>query len=409
MGYLSFDASVKISKSGKYHSTKKNGISGSGGIEGYMHHIGRDLDLENGIEQNHSNENINLDLTSENESYYKDSEGWKLASNTKDMIDAVNRRIQYAIDHGARIYNGGKNDTVICRPIVIQIDEAEIEDHEDTWKNDIVEMLENEFGYDNITSLSIHRDETSVHVHAAFTPVYEDESGKCSVSQTKFFTGKNALAAQHKRMRKYLIDRGYDIEIENKPIEEQCAGYTDKEGVYHAQGLTPEELNQISTRKIQLNTDKLKLKMDRIQLESDKKDFKDNKDDWDTEVKLKRKKLRETENTALKRAQEAEQLKKDYTDKLKTLEQDFQDKINIILQNLNIMNLDEETQTMLKRSTIKLTNNRTGVTKEFNSYERLQKQIASHKDDIHSKIDRMLKNFFPELEEEEQKGQQYGE
>lgn len=72
MGYLSFDASVKIHQSGRYTSTKTS-KAGNGGILGYLRHVDRGTARRNGCEVQHSNMNINPDFTLENESYYKDS------------------------------------------------------------------------------------------------------------------------------------------------------------------------------------------------------------------------------------------------------------------------------------------------------------------------------------------------
>lgn len=72
MGYLSFDASVKIHQSGRYASTKTR-RSGSGGIYGYLRHIDRGTARRLGCEVQHSNTAINSDMTLQNESYYKDS------------------------------------------------------------------------------------------------------------------------------------------------------------------------------------------------------------------------------------------------------------------------------------------------------------------------------------------------
>ena len=74
IGYLSFDASVKIHRSGRYASTKTN-KTGYGGIEGYIRHIDRETDRRNGCEVNHTNLDINADLTLENESYYRNEKG----------------------------------------------------------------------------------------------------------------------------------------------------------------------------------------------------------------------------------------------------------------------------------------------------------------------------------------------
>lgn len=72
VGYLSFDASVKVHQSGRYASTKTS-KSGNGGILGYLRHIDRETARRLGCEVQHSNANINSELTLQNESYYKDS------------------------------------------------------------------------------------------------------------------------------------------------------------------------------------------------------------------------------------------------------------------------------------------------------------------------------------------------
>ena len=75
MGYLSFDASVKISANGDWHSSKNGGSSGTGGVRGFAHHLGRHLDRLNGIEVMHGNQDINADMTEYNECYIKDADG----------------------------------------------------------------------------------------------------------------------------------------------------------------------------------------------------------------------------------------------------------------------------------------------------------------------------------------------
>ena len=168
------------------------------------------------------------------------------------MAGAIEARVEYARKHGARIYTGGKNDTVIVRPLVVQLDGDVVAEHEDTWAWDVIGILEEQFGKENITGFSIHKDETNVHLHAAFVPCYETEKGgktKAVLSQTKFFKNPKQLAGLHKKIRKSLLDKGYDIELENKPIEEALAGYTDKNGVFHQQGLTPDQLKELTAQK----------------------------------------------------------------------------------------------------------------------------------------------------------------
>lgn len=264
IGYLSFDASVKIHYSGKYTSTKTS-KSGKMGIAGYIRHIDRSTDKMNGCEVQHSNPDINSDLTLENESYYKDSNGeWQRTSHSKDMVNAINRRIEYAKEHGARISTKGKNDTVIVRPLVLQMGNNSITGHENTWMWDLIGILEEEFGTDNITGFSIHKDETNPHIHVCFVPCHESEKNgklKCTISQTKFFHNPKQLAGLHRKFRKKLLDKGYDLELENKPIEEVLACYYDKDGKFHQQGLTPDMLKRLSNKEIQLRMEMIRMRI----------------------------------------------------------------------------------------------------------------------------------------------------
>ena len=270
IGYLSFDASVKIHKSGRFASTKTNRM-GWGGIYGYIRHIDRGTDRRNGCEVQHSNPDINPDYTLENESFYKDQNGeWKPTVHSSDMVGAVNRRIDYAREHKARISSKGKNDTVIVRPIVVQMDRDILQEHSDTWVWDVIEILEGMFMEDNVTGFSVHRDETNIHIHAIFVPCYEQKKDggeiKCAISQTKFFKNPKQLAGMHREIRKKLLQKGYDIQQENKPIEEHLAGYVDKDGVWHQQGLTPEQLKELTGRKEQLQKEEEKLKIEKYQV-----------------------------------------------------------------------------------------------------------------------------------------------
>lgn len=268
---MSFDASQKIHFSGKCTSTKTN-KTGHGGIAGYIRHIDRGTDRKNGCEVQHSNPDIDSDLTLQNESYYKDSNGeWQETEHSKDMVDAINRRVEYAKEHGARITAKGKNDTVIVRPLVVQLDSDSIAEHENTWMWDVMEILEKQFGADNITGFSVHKDETNPHLHISFIPCYESQKNgeiKCTISQTKFFKNPKQLAGLHKKFRKSLLDKGYtNLEQENKPLEEQIFTYTDKHNCKKILPLTPDQLKELSDRKINLRLEELKMSIRRDELD----------------------------------------------------------------------------------------------------------------------------------------------
>lgn len=270
MGYLSFDASVKIHQSGRYTSTKTS-KTGYGGIRGYIRHIDRGTDRKNNCEVEHSNPDINPLYTLENESYYKNSQGvWQKTDKSSDMTGAVNRRVAYAKEHGARIASKGQNDTVIARPLVVQLDSETIKGHGDSWVWDSIEIIEQIFGKENIVGFSVHKDETNVHLHVIFVPCYEtekDSETKCTLSQSKFFRSPKQLASMHQKIRKFLCNRGYEVEQENKPIEEQLAGYYDKEGVWHQQGLTPDQLKELSQKELNLKMEEINMKLRRDEMD----------------------------------------------------------------------------------------------------------------------------------------------
>lgn len=187
------------------------------------------------------------------------------------MANSINQRIQYAKEHGARISTKGQNDTVIARPLILQLDEESIQGHEDTWAWDLIQILEDMFGEENILGFSVHRDETNVHIHVLFVPCYEEKKTngkvKCTLSQTKFFRNPKQLAGMHKHIRKELLDNGYKIEKDNKPIEQQLAGYYDKQGVWHQQGLTPDQLKQITKRHNELDEKEREIMLSKHELD----------------------------------------------------------------------------------------------------------------------------------------------
>lgn len=187
------------------------------------------------------------------------------------MANSINQRIRYAKEHGARIANKGQNDTVIARPLILQLDEESIQGHEDTWAWDLIQILEDMFGKENVLGFSIHKDETNVHIHVLFVPCYEEKKTngkvKCTLSQTKFFRNPKQLAGMHKHIRKELLDKDYKIEKDNKPIEQQLAGYYDKQGVWHQQGLTPDQLKEITKRHNELDEKEREIMLSKHELD----------------------------------------------------------------------------------------------------------------------------------------------
>lgn len=188
------------------------------------------------------------------------------------MANSVIRRIEYAKKNGARIASKGQNDTVIVRPLIVQLDSESIKGHENTWVWDMISILEDMFDKENILGFSVHRDETNVHIHVLFVPCHEIKKAngkiKCTLSQTQFFKNPRQLAGMHKHIRKKLLDKDYNIQKENKPIEEMLAGYTDKHGIFHQQGLTPDQLKAITNRHKELNEKEREIMLSKEELDT---------------------------------------------------------------------------------------------------------------------------------------------
>ena len=280
MGRLSFDASVKIQANGHWHSTKAdrfgNKRSGTGGVIGYIEHVARDVDLENGREVEHSNFNIDSDLTEDNETYYKDLEGsWQLCTDTKQLYGAYKRLYDKVQQNSSKAI---RKDAVVLRPVLLQADGVDT----DKFIEDSIEWLEDTYGDHNVIGFSVHRDETNVHIHVMIGTATErmererllDENGEpvrgkngkpkygepkptgeLTFGQKEVYSGPKALAKMHRDFRAFLIERGHDIELDNKPPEEYLSSYTDANGNVHQKGMTPQELEEVQEIREKLDRD----------------------------------------------------------------------------------------------------------------------------------------------------------
>lgn len=187
---ISFDASLKIKK---------------GQEKGYINHLARDVfDKENGYSLQHKNENINSELTNENQTFVNDGNGgFKEMESIKEATDYLDKRL-------GTVKKKLRKDAVISRPLVVQLDKAYMEKYNEAGviegNNHALDWVTTEFGIDNIVCFSLHMDETNPHMHIMFTPVTED--GR--LSQTDWFKSPATLKKQHDNLRKHMQDNGYN-------------------------------------------------------------------------------------------------------------------------------------------------------------------------------------------------------
>ena len=296
MGYLSFDASIKICANGRWHCTKTNlngsKTCGTGGIEGYIHHVARDADRVNGIEVEHSNPNIDPAETSKNITYYKDEHGlWQRCTDSKQLRDAYDRLFEEVKTSSSKAI---RKDAVTVRPVVVQVDPATYGDRFDDFLTCCVAWMEKTYDPRNVLGFSVHVDETSLHLHAMIGTstermvrerLYDPDgnplmtkkghprygnpvpTGELTFDQKAIYSGPQALAAMHLDFREFLIENGFEIELENRPLEDYLVTWVDKNGNTHQKGLTPRELEKISNLKIALKTREMRSKVKEKELD----------------------------------------------------------------------------------------------------------------------------------------------
>lgn len=226
MSYLSCDFSYKISASGAAHSTGKNSNQynrgprdNHRGIKGYFQYLSREIDVKNGNEIYGYHESIDRAKTLNNITCFRDANGkFQRCKSADDLMGAFERRIN---DVEVKRHLNGKDITLkgqkalkknscVLRPIVIQ---AEGHDDNKFYVN-ALNLLGHQVGEENIIGFSIHRDETSSHMHVLVVPV----SGHSLDQQKVLPNTPKKTEAFHKRMRDGMRNRGYeDISLENKP------------------------------------------------------------------------------------------------------------------------------------------------------------------------------------------------
>ena len=102
------------------------------------------------------------------------------------------------------------------RSLILQLDPEWYEEHEQEDERKysydcMITWVCETFGKENIISFSVHEDETNPHIHVSFCPVTQD--GRLS---QKDFIDKKMLKNQHKSLREYMTEKGFDIEMRNK-------------------------------------------------------------------------------------------------------------------------------------------------------------------------------------------------
>ena len=210
----SMDCSVRVKKSG---------------VSGYLHHLYRDLYGD----YNHSNKNINKELTENNLSLVYDDELGELVHPAN--IDELKEKLFADVTAYENAGNTIRKDAVYLRPVMMELGNGFYEDMPDGVKGadgddhtEIDYMYEwacKTWGKENIRGLVCHMDEVhddigqEIHPHVTFlvSSIREDGKGNLSMNQKHIINGKNHLKSLHKSFRSFMKDKGLDIQMENLP------------------------------------------------------------------------------------------------------------------------------------------------------------------------------------------------
>ena len=198
---LSFDASVKC------HSI--------GDVKGLLHHNGRDVDADNGIEVVHANLDIRPEDTDKNETWTIGQDGKQVLADSVDQVmDALKHRLDDVV--GRKVKN-----PVVLRPLVLQLDpewyKGKTQAEKDAAADDMLAWAEKTFDKRNLIYVCRHVDEgengkEAEHLHIGFCPVTKD--GR--LSQKEWFSTPQKLREMHDDFRRHMIDAGYDVSLSRK-------------------------------------------------------------------------------------------------------------------------------------------------------------------------------------------------
>lgn len=155
----------------------------------------------------HTNKSIDPSKSAENINLRPEYEGMSYKQRFEAIVNSDRYTGRRRKDGSAMVIEGGKNATVKMLQLSVNIgqvdedgnpvDTLSEDDYIKLYKDDILPMLEDTFGADNIIGGAIHVDESKPHLHVDIVPLTED--GKLSAKQVVGGRGK-----MHQRQKQWL-------------------------------------------------------------------------------------------------------------------------------------------------------------------------------------------------------------
>lgn len=155
----------------------------------------------------HTNKSIDPSKSADNINLRPEYEGMSYKQRFEAIVNSERYTGRRRKDGSALVIEGGKNATVKMLQLSVNIGQVDEDgnpvdtlsegDYIKLYKDDILPMLEDTFGADNIIGSAIHVDESKPHLHVDIVPLTED--GKLSAKQVVGGRGK-----MHQRQKQWL-------------------------------------------------------------------------------------------------------------------------------------------------------------------------------------------------------------
>ena len=209
--------------------------------------------------ENHSNEDINKDLSHLNYQLIKcDSYSDKINKEIKDRYK-VNKSI--------------RKDAVLCVEVLFTSDKNFFEkltpEQEKIYFEKSVEFLKEQFGEKNVVFATVHKDETTPHLHAGFIPMTDD--GR--LNYKSFVNGRDGLIKLQNEYYEKMVELFPELERGQNAKETKAKHIVNQEYKIQQKEKAMElQLEQINKNAMELEEKKKKLeaKKERLKLEDEK-------------------------------------------------------------------------------------------------------------------------------------------
>lgn len=155
----------------------------------------------------HTNKNIDPSKSAENINLRPEYEGMSYKQRFEAIVNSERYTGRRRKDGSALVIEGGKNATVKMLQLSVNIgqvdengkpvDTLSKDDYIKLYRDDVLPMLEDTFGADNIIGSAIHVDESKPHLHVDIVPLTPE--GKLSAKQIVGGRGK-----MHQRQKQWL-------------------------------------------------------------------------------------------------------------------------------------------------------------------------------------------------------------